>query len=123
YQALAARLTQEGLKLSPGKLPVASTRHSTGQNVVVPPARVRYLAEIAETVRGYHGWAKEQAKIARERQQLKASRAMLDENMGYKDRLVSSGHVADAEAAAQIDITTTNAEHALDALVAEREKQ
>src|SRR5438132_1572210 len=92
YQALVARLTQEGLKLAQdvvpakagtqvgshtGKLPLVTTRFSTGQNAIVPPARVRYLAEIAETVRGYHGWAKEQAKIARERQQLTATKAMV----------------------------------------------
>jgi methylmalonyl-CoA mutase len=78
YQALAARLSQEGLKLDAAKLPAVTARHSTGQNVIVPPQRVRYLAEIAETVRGYHGWAKAQAKIARERQQLTATKAMLD---------------------------------------------
>src|SRR5438876_295873 len=93
YQALAARLTQEGLKLAQdvvpakagtqvgshtGKLPLVTTKFSTGTNAIVPPARVRYLAEIAETVRGYHGWAKEQARIARERQQLRATKAMLD---------------------------------------------
>jgi len=79
YQALAARLSQEGLKLDAAKLPAATARHSTGQNVIVPPQRVRYLAEIAETVRGYHGWAKAQAKIARERQQLTAAKTMLGE--------------------------------------------
>src|SRR5438067_6846086 len=93
YQALVARLTQEGLKLAQdvvpakagtqvgshtGKLPLVTTKFSTGTNAIVPPARVRYLAEIAETVRGYHGWAKEQARIARERQQLRATKAMLD---------------------------------------------
>ncbi|HEY2970535.1 MAG TPA: methylmalonyl-CoA mutase family protein, partial [Casimicrobiaceae bacterium] len=86
YQALTSRLTQEGFKLPVGpdssgqhrgKLPTVATKFSTGQNAVVPPARVRYLAEIAETVRGYHGWSKEQAKIARERQQLTATKAML----------------------------------------------
>src|SRR2546422_9891293 len=92
YQALVARLTQEGLKLAQevvpakagtqvgshtGKLPRVDTKFSTGQNAVVPPARVRYLAEIAETLRGYHGWAKEQSRIARERQQLMATKAML----------------------------------------------
>jgi methylmalonyl-CoA mutase len=77
YQALAARLTQEGLKLAPGKLPVTTVKHSTAQNFIVPSARVRYLAEIAETVRGYHGWTREQSKIARERQQLTATKTML----------------------------------------------
>jgi methylmalonyl-CoA mutase len=77
YQALVERLKGEGLKLRPGKLPAAAARHSTAQNVVVPPARVRYLAEIAGTVRGYHALAREQARIARERQQLRAAKAML----------------------------------------------
>ncbi|HXU54647.1 MAG TPA: cobalamin-dependent protein, partial [Casimicrobiaceae bacterium] len=77
YQALAARLAEEGLRLAAAKLPAVSARHSTGQNVIVPPQRVRYLAEIAETVRGYHAWAKAQAKIARERQQLRAAKEML----------------------------------------------
>jgi methylmalonyl-CoA mutase len=77
YQALAARLVEQGLKLGAGKLPVVATKHSTRQHAIVPSARVRYLAEIAETVRGYYGWAKEQAKIARERQQLRAAKAML----------------------------------------------
>ncbi|HEY2864629.1 MAG TPA: fused isobutyryl-CoA mutase/GTPase IcmF [Casimicrobiaceae bacterium] len=79
YQAVAARLAQEGLKLGTAKLPAVSARHSTGQNVIVPPQRVRYLAEIAEIVRGYHAWAKAQAKIARERQQLRESKRMLTE--------------------------------------------
>jgi methylmalonyl-CoA mutase len=29
-------------------------KFSSGKNVIVPPARSRYLAEIADTVRGYH---------------------------------------------------------------------
>ncbi|HVR94759.1 MAG TPA: cobalamin-dependent protein, partial [Casimicrobiaceae bacterium] len=80
YQALAARLAKQGLKLGVGKLPVAATKHSTRQHAIVPSARVRYLAEIAETVRGYYGWGKEQAKIARERQQLIAAKRMLAES-------------------------------------------
>jgi isobutyryl-CoA mutase len=80
YQALAARLAERGLKLGAGKLPVAATKHSTRQHAIVPSARVRYLAEIAETVRGYYGWGKEQAKIARERQQLIAAKRMLAES-------------------------------------------
>ena len=63
YQALGERLTQEGLKLGPRQACRGSRRaRSTAQNVIVPPARVRYLADIAETVRGYHAWAREQAK-------------------------------------------------------------
>ena len=95
YQAVAARLSEEGLKLAAAKLPPVSARHSTGQNVIVPPQRVRYLAEIAETVRGYHAWAKAQAKIARERQQLTAAKAMLGERKAEAPELDSL--IADRE--------------------------
>ena len=77
YQALVAKLAEKGLKHGPGKLAPVATKHSTAQIVIVPPARVRYLAEIAETLRQYHQWAATQTRIARERQQLRAARAML----------------------------------------------
>src|SRR5206468_1862055 len=77
YQAIAARLAERGLALKPGRLPAVDLRHSSGQNAIVPPQRVRYLAEIADTVRGYHRHANEQARVARERQQLRATQTML----------------------------------------------
>src|SRR6185503_3355728 len=64
YQALAERLSGAGLALRPGKLPRVSTRVSSRHRAIVPPDRVRYLADIAATVRGYHREAAEQARIA-----------------------------------------------------------
>jgi len=77
YQALKPRLSGLGLELADGKLPLVETRHSTHQVPIVPGPRVRYLAEIADTVRGYKTRARVQARIAREAQQLRASIAML----------------------------------------------
>ncbi|MBH9578527.1 fused isobutyryl-CoA mutase/GTPase IcmF [Inhella proteolytica] len=77
YQAMKPVLTAKGLKLRAGRLPEVSTRHSTHQVPIVPPARTRYLAEIADTVRGYKARARAQARIAREIQQLRGSQAML----------------------------------------------
>ena len=77
YQALVPRLAQAGLVLKEGKLPQVGTRHSTQQTPIVPPARVRYLAEIADTVRGYKRQVQRQARLAREIQQLGASQRML----------------------------------------------
>ncbi|WP_186801125.1 hypothetical protein, partial [Escherichia coli] len=54
------------------------TRHSTHQTPIVPAARVRYLADISDTVRHYKARARKQAALAREIQQLEASRAMLE---------------------------------------------
>ncbi|HSV36886.1 MAG TPA: fused isobutyryl-CoA mutase/GTPase IcmF [Ramlibacter sp.] len=77
YQALKPRLSELGLHLQDGHLPVVGVRHSTNQSPVVPAARTRYLAEISDTVRGYKKLAREQAKLAREIQQLHASAEML----------------------------------------------
>jgi methylmalonyl-CoA mutase len=77
YQALLPKLVEFGLNAEQGTLPQVATRHSTNQTPIVPPARMRYLAEIAETVREYKKRARDQARIARERQQLLATLEML----------------------------------------------
>ncbi|NPC56120.1 fused isobutyryl-CoA mutase/GTPase IcmF [Caenimonas soli] len=77
YQALKPRLAELGLKLGDGMLPAVAVRHSTNQTPIVPAARTRYLAEISDTVRGYKKNAREQARLAREIQQLRAAAAML----------------------------------------------
>ena len=78
YQALRARLGELGLALGDATLPAVSTRHSTHRHPIVPPARTRYLADIAEVVHGYKRRAAEQAALAREIQQLRAARTMLE---------------------------------------------
>ncbi|MDE2092599.1 MAG: methylmalonyl-CoA mutase family protein [Burkholderiales bacterium] len=77
YQALLPRLSGLGLPVEPGTLPIAATRHSTHQVPIVPGARVRYLADIADGVRGYKRQAHAQATLAREIQQLRAAATML----------------------------------------------
>ena len=77
YQAMKPTLAGLGLALSSGKLPDVAVRHSSNQTPIVPPARTRYLAEIADTVRGYKARVKEQVKLVREIQQLRASAEML----------------------------------------------
>ncbi|MFN5179058.1 methylmalonyl-CoA mutase family protein, partial [Limnohabitans sp.] len=78
YQALKRRLATLGLKFTDGRLPRVDVRHSTHQNPIVPSARTRYLAEISDTVRGYKKRAREQARLAREIQQLRAAAQMLE---------------------------------------------
>jgi len=94
YQAIAAALREHGMALADGALPHPPTRHSTQQQAVVPPARVRYLAEIAETVRGYHVAAHAQARVARERQQLRAAKAMLKDALPALDALIAERDAA-----------------------------
>jgi isobutyryl-CoA mutase len=77
YQGLLPKLAELGLKAKPGKLAPVAVRFSSGKNAIVPPARTRYLAEIADTVCGYHKSTAKQVKLARERQQLQESKRML----------------------------------------------
>ena len=77
YQQVLSQLKQLGLKVGDSLLPQVDTRKSTATTVIVPPERVRYLAEIAGTLRDYHAYAKQQVTIARERQQLDESKRML----------------------------------------------
>lgn len=100
YLGLREALAERGLVLRDGTLPRLAGRQSTGRNAIVPPARSRYLAELADTVRAYHQRVAAQSRIARERQQLRESRRMLAQS--------------NASAGAQ-------AQQALQALEAERE--
>ncbi len=77
YQHLMSELQGQGMQTSDDALPTAKTRKSSGNSVIIPSDRARYLAEITEAVRGYKKMTREQAVIARERQQLQASKSML----------------------------------------------
>ena len=67
-----------GLKLKAGKLPRTAVKASSRGRAVVPAERVRYLAEIAETVRDYHRHIDAQARAARERQSLQTARTLFE---------------------------------------------
>ena len=77
YQGLLSRLAEQGLKVQAGKLAPSTIRFSSGRNAIVPPARSRYLAEIADTVRAYHRFTEKQVNLVRERQQLTEAKRML----------------------------------------------
>jgi isobutyryl-CoA mutase len=85
YHAVAAKL---GFPTQ--KLPKPAGKTSSAVHVVVPPQRQRYLAEIAETLRGYHQHAEDQSRIARERQQLQATRVMLTNHSPELDALLEA---------------------------------
>lgn len=70
YQHLRTVLAEEGLPLVQGALAPVEVRHSSGIRQVVPAERVRYLAEITDTVRAYHAETGELAEAARRVQRL-----------------------------------------------------
>ena len=72
YQHLRELLAGSGLATDEGTLPAVDVRHSSGIRQVVPTDRVRYLAEITETIRGYNADTEELALAARRVQRLEA---------------------------------------------------
>src|SRR5437867_4075067 len=103
YQALKPRLAEVGLKLNDGRLPAVDTRHSTHQVPIVPGARVRYLAEIADTVRGYKARARMQSRLAREVQQLRETARMLKDDNPDQDGAVQAVNAQAAPREAKLD--------------------
>jgi methylmalonyl-CoA mutase len=80
YRHVAEALRKHGLRAVGGRLSAPEDlRFSSGHHAIVPPARVRYLADIAQTVHAYRQRADAQARVARERWQLIEARRMLDE--------------------------------------------
>lgn len=77
YHHLGGLLGEHGLELEAGTLPETGTKTSTGAATVIPPGRVRYLSDIAETVRGYHAATLEQMEAVRRVQRLDEVRAEL----------------------------------------------
>ena len=134
YRQVAEALRQHGLRAGGGRLMVPDgLRFSSGRNAIVPPARVRYLADIAQTVHAYRERADAQARVARERWQLIEARRMLgeassgvdagagtdaslnsDPGVGV-DAASSTGSVASSSAGAraEADLSATSTDHAL----------
>jgi len=102
YQAMLPRLQQAGLNLGAGKLPQVSVKASSRSRAIVPPERIRYLAEIAEAVRNYHQLIEQQRRVAQERQALRIARTLFDQSgrptEGFDQLLETTGARLTSEA-------------------------
>lgn len=77
YCALLKAISdKKGIKYDPG-IPVPETRVSTSKTIIIPSERIRYLAEIAETVRNYHKNTEKQADALRRLWHLEETANML----------------------------------------------
>ena len=78
YVGLCDKIQKLGFALPQTRFEENEDRMPSARTAIVPPARQRYLAEIAADVRGYHSQSKKQSDLAREIQQLKRSKEMLE---------------------------------------------
>ena len=102
YQHLRGALEALGLRADAGLLAPVVAKVSSHIGVIVPSARQRYLAEIAETVRRYHDTTAGQAAAARSRQHLEVA-ATLVEAAGHDAATVRTTAAA---AATRVDAAT-----------------
>ena len=122
YHALADALEVKGLALDGRRLARPDGRASTRKETLVPASRARYLADIADALRGYHAHTARQAGLARERQRLNDAarllRADADDGHGAGDaeRAGDAGH-----AAGDADRAPAPGVDALERLAAERD--
>ena len=84
YQHLRLLLTEKGLPVGDGTLPIVETKVSTGTWAAVPAERVRYLAEVAETVRGYHQRTDRDVGLAEQRALHRTAAVALDQHNGER---------------------------------------
>ena len=87
YQHLRDRLTEFGLRLSPGTLRPVEAKTPSAAAVIVPPSRSRYLAEIAETVRAYHQATEAQAAAVTKLQHVSVARELVADRGADTDAL------------------------------------
>lgn len=82
YHGLVDALKDRDLiDLTGGSLPRMDVRQSSKASPIIPPRRVRYLAEIADTVRSYHDNVERQAKLAGEAQSLREAATLAGDDM------------------------------------------
>jgi len=74
YQHLRGLLLGEE---ATGRLPHTDRKTSAPHAAVIPPAKVRYLADVAETVRDYHAATAKAVDAARVRQHLRTARELV----------------------------------------------
>ena len=103
YQALKACLAGRGMAFEAGRLPEVNVRFSSNQTPIIPAARSRYLAEIAETVRGYKSRVHKMSVLVREAQQLRAAARMLSEGKPERARASEVSIELAAQREQQID--------------------
>jgi isobutyryl-CoA mutase len=100
HQHVAALLATHGLRSGSPRLEPVDTKVSTGMSAIVPSQRTRYLAEIAETVRTYHGATASQAEVVRSVDALTLARQRL------ADAGRPTGDVDDVLRAVEADLTS-----------------
>ncbi len=98
--------SKAGIKYEP-RIPRPETKTSSSKTIIIPPERIRYLSEIADTIRQYHQKTNEQSQVLRTSWHLQETAAKLETgNLGSEFSEMLSrlkGEVQKAKAALDRD--------------------
>jgi len=104
YQFLLALLAEKtGIKLT-SSLAAVGNKTSSTKSIIVSPERIRYLSEIAETVRNYHQHTKNQTNAIRTAWHLKKTVERLSESPLAGDRTALLSRLKTEIGAAEAEI-------------------
>lgn len=103
YHHLRDLLAADGLTVGEGRLARTDRKVSDEQAAPVPAERVRYLSEIADTVRGYHAATEEHVAAARLRQHLRTAAEIVGSDTAVTAALEKAEKALPAESAALVD--------------------
>jgi methylmalonyl-CoA mutase len=101
YHHVRDLLAKDGLTVGEGRLRRPERKTSTDYAAIIPPQRVRYLSEIAETVRGYHAETVKHVEAARRRQHLRTARELVGD--AVEEALRTAEQALPAASAALLD--------------------
>jgi methylmalonyl-CoA mutase len=101
YHHVRDLLAKDGLTVGEGRLRRPERKTSSHDAAIIPPQRVRYLSEIAETVRRYHAETAKHVEAARRRQHLRTARELVGD--AVDEALQRAERELPAESAALLD--------------------
>ncbi|MBT8360412.1 MAG: methylmalonyl-CoA mutase [Desulfobacterales bacterium] len=78
YHGIIEQLQKKTATVLNPSLPKPATKTSSSKTIVIPPERIRYLAEISDTIRTYHQTSEQQAMAVRKTWHLEQSAALLE---------------------------------------------
>ncbi len=90
YHALLDTLSQKTGVTFKSSLPRPASKTSTSKTIIIPPERTRYLAEISDTIRGYHKRTDAQAEAVRKAWHFEETLKSVEKELtGDKDVLIA----------------------------------
>jgi methylmalonyl-CoA mutase len=110
YHALIDSIHQKTGKEIQSKLPRSEIRTSTSKTIIIPPEKIRYLSEIADTIRAYHEHTEEQMEALRRTWHLKEAAQSFggDHREGNATELIEKLKQAADKAEQSLDTATTD---------------